>query len=121
VKRFLVYLLPVAILALFIFVMNSNIYLQRNRSKDNNFPMYIEKVKEDIRNNRWNEAKINIEKLENSWNLIMPKLQFSVERDEIGDLNASLARLKGAITAEDKGEALADLNEAQEHWNRLDD
>ena len=37
----------------------------------------------------------------------------------MNELEASLARLKGAIMAKDKGLALVELNAAYEHWKSL--
>lgn len=120
-KKFLAHLFPVLVLAAFIFIMNSNLYFKQPRNGQESFPQYMELARENIQDGKWQEAQKNIKKAENVWLQLVAKLQFSVEREEINQLNRSLARLQGAVSAQDPGEALADLNEVIEHWYRLED
>ena len=46
-------------------------------------------------------------------------IQFSSERDEINAFTMNVARLRGAIRAQDKAISLSELSEAFEHWKQL--
>ena len=50
---------------------------------------------------------------------MVPRIQFSVERDIIMDISLNLARLRGAIEAEDKPGALMELSEVHQLWQAL--
>ena len=53
------------------------------------------------------------------WDKVVNRVQFSAERNELDDLSMSIARLKGAIQAQDKPTGLTELSEAYEHWKNL--
>ncbi|AAO35050.1 hypothetical protein K144313037_02430 [Clostridium tetani] len=111
--------IPIITLVIFILVMLSGNYLKRPMGKDDDVVGFIEIVIEDVNDENWEVADKNREKLEDAWNKIVKRIQFSSERSEMNELDASLARLKGAIMAKDKGLALAELNVAYEHWKSL--
>ncbi|BDR66019.1 hypothetical protein N072000002_02510 [Clostridium tetani] len=111
--------IPIITLVIFILVMLSGNYLKRPIGKDDDVVGFIEIVIEDVNDENWEVADKNREKLEDAWNKIVKRIQFSSERSEMNELDASLARLKGAIMAKDKGLALAELNVAYEHWKSL--
>lgn len=67
----------------------------------------------------WEEVKNKIHELDNTWKKALFKIQFSSNRDEINDINSSFSRLRGAVTAKDKTNALIELNEASNHWERI--
>lgn len=52
-------------------------------------------------------------------NVLVIRVQFSSERDEINAFTKSLARLHGAITAREKSNALMELYKVYEHWKDL--
>jgi hypothetical protein len=99
--------------------MLSGSFLKKSIGKDNNIPKSIEIVKQYVNEEKWEEAKISAEKLEEVWKKVVNRVQFSSERDEINGFSISLARLKGAIMTEDKSGALMELSEAYEHWDEL--
>lgn len=118
-RKFLVVSIPIVTLSFFILVMLSGNYLKRPLGNDDNVPMSIQIVIEDVNNGRWKEAYKNTEKLSNAWKKVIKRVQFSSERDEINALSTSIARLRGAISAQDKSSALIELNAAYEHYNGL--
>ena len=118
-RRFLFYLVPSLILILSIAIMIGGPYLKNPKSDDENIAVYIEKVMEDIKNEHWEEAHENLEKLKSAWKKILPRIQFSIERDEAIEIDVNLARLKGLIFGKDQAAALAELNETAERWKNL--
>lgn len=118
-RRFLVIAIPIVTLILFILVMLSGDLLKQSLGKDDNIPQSIETVIQDVNNEDWAAASKNTEQLSESWEKIIKRVQFSSERNEINDLSKSIARLRGAIIAQDKSSGLSELYEAYEHWKGL--
>ncbi|GIM30453.1 hypothetical protein CPJCM30710_31190 [Clostridium polyendosporum] len=118
-RKFLVITIPIVTLTLFILIMLSGNILKHSFGKDDNIPASIELIMQDIKAEKWEEARKQTEQLSKSWNKIVNRVQFSSERDEINAFSANIARLRGAIMAKDKSGAYMELNEAYEHWNDL--
>jgi hypothetical protein len=118
--KFIYYLVPIVMLAIFVLSMNMGHYLKEPRGDFDNVPKYFEVVETDLTEGNWDMAKDDLEKLENAWEAVIPRIQFDAERDEINRLSISLTRMKGAIKAQEKGGALMELEEAREHWEELE-
>ncbi|HEY8463658.1 MAG TPA: DUF4363 family protein [Bacillota bacterium] len=118
--HFLLYkLIPALILAVFIVLMNSGTFLKHPRGTDDNVPKYFNLLHTSIQARHWPEAASYLNKLESAWRKIVPRIQFSEERDEINNFQHSLARLKGYLEAREKAQALAELKEIVETWADL--
>ena len=50
---------------------------------------------------------------------IFPYIQFSVEKDEMIDLNINIARIRGCIDSKEKSLALIYLQELLNNWYHL--
>jgi hypothetical protein len=118
-RKFLVIAIPVVALVLFILVMLSGDFLKESFGSDDNIPKSLEIVTQDIANENWEAAKVHTENLSTAWNKVIQRVQYSSERDEINAFSMNLARLRGAILAQDKNNGLTELSEAYEHWNEL--
>lgn len=109
----------VLILTIFIFIMNAGDYMKSPRGQSDDVAEYIDLLREDIINEEWSEAEENSKKLHIAWKKVVPRIQFSVEKDEINAINVNLSRLTAYVAAREDEEALAELYEAREHWNNL--
>lgn len=118
-RKFLVIAIPVVTLVIFIAVMLSGNFLKLSLGQDDNIPQTIGIVIKDVNNEDWEAADKDTKKLDNAWKKIVRRVQFSSERDEINAFSASLARLRGAIEAKDKSNALSELYVEYEHWGEL--
>ncbi len=118
-RKFVITVIPIITLALFVFVMNSDIIFKQPLTKNDNIPKSIRLVKVEVENKNWDEASSKTEALTKSWKNVVNRVQFSAEKNEINAFNKSLARLRGAITAKDKSCAIIELSEAYEHWINL--
>jgi len=118
-RKFLVRAIPVASIILFILIMVSDNYLKHSYSENDNVVKSIELIMNDVNMENWDEANIKIDDLNNAWMIIVKRVQFSAERNEINDFDKSVARLRGAILAKDKAGAMMELSEAYEHWENL--
>ncbi len=80
---------------------------------------YLSQVKTHVNENRWDKASQDLKRIQSAWGRVVKRIQFSVERDEINNLQHSLARLKGYIEARDKPGVYAEMEEVKETWNDL--
>lgn len=118
-RRLLIVALPIITLLIFVFIMLSGGIFKRPLGEDDNVPGTINNMIEAVTNDAWEDADSKLKDLEKAWNKIIFRVQFSSERDEINRLTTSIARLQGAVKAEDKGGALMELYEAYSHWEEL--
>ena len=118
-RKFLVIAIPIVALVLFLVVMLSGNLLKYPLGEDDNIPQAIAVVIKDVNNEDWDTAEKDTDALDKAWKKIVRRVQFSSERDEINAFSAGIARLRGAIEAKDRSNALSDLYEAYEHWNQL--
>ncbi len=115
-KRWIKSLIPAVILLIFALIMTSDWYWKKPRGPHNDVAMLLQKVRDAVLAEDWAQAKADLQQLDSAWRLVITRVQFSVERDEIRGLTLSLARLHGALLAEDKTGALMELAQAEEHW-----
>jgi len=113
------YLLVIILFAFFILIMNGGNLLKQPLSAEDNFMFFYDRLELNIINQNWEKAVVNNEKLNQAWNKIVPRIQFSVEKDEINAINVNLARLQAALTSRDPVLALTELSEMREHWENL--
>ena len=118
-RRLLFLLIPIGILLLSAAVMLSGNWLKKPRSQDEDVGYYLVQLDESLKAQAWTEAGANLEKLKDAWFAILPRLQFSIERDESVEINLNLARLRGLINGQSQAAALAELNEIRTRWHNL--
>jgi len=118
-RKIFSYGLPFLLLTVFVLVMLSGNYLKQPRGVTDNVPQYMTRLQESIIKQDWEGAEANLKKLNTAWQQVIPRIQYSVERNEMNEIDINLARLKGFIAAKDQAGALAELSEAEEQWNQL--
>ncbi|MDD4113375.1 MAG: DUF4363 family protein [Herbinix sp.] len=118
-RRFLIIAIPIVTLLLFFIIMISGNILKKPLGKDDNIPRSIHDIIDAVDNEAWDEADGKLRGLEGAWEKVVFRAQFGSEREEIKNITTSIARLKGAIKAEDKAGALMESYEAFNHWLEL--
>lgn len=118
-RKFLVISIPIFSIILFVLIMLSGNILKKPLWKNDDIPKAIQTVIQNIQSENWESAKENTKNLSDTWKVIVKRVQFSSERDEINSFDSNLARLNGAIIAKDKSSSLIEINEAYEHWEAL--
>lgn len=118
-KKFFSYLIPISLLICFIIIMNSGDYLKKPQGVNDDFEMYASYLEHDLQTLSWDKAEEDFELFYNAWNIIIPRIQFSVEKEEINKINVNLARLESFIISKNTDFARAELNEIKEHWKNL--
>lgn len=118
-RKFLIVTIPIVTIALFICIMLSGSILKKSFGKNDDVSQCIDDMIQMVEKEAWDEASKNVEDLDKAWKKVKIRVQFSAERDELNYLSTNIARLRGAIEAEDKSNALMELNEAHSHWKDI--
>ncbi|MBM7871306.1 hypothetical protein JOC70_002804 [Clostridium pascui] len=118
-RKFFIVSIPIVTIICFILIMLSGNYLKNSFSQNDNVPQLIQVLNKNISDEKWEEANSTIERLDQAWNKIVRRVQFSLERDEINGFSFTLARLRGAIKGKDKVSSFSELSEVYERWNSL--
>lgn len=118
-RKFFVIAIPIFIIGISMLIMLSGPFFKRSSGDWDNVPKHMNKITKAVTEDNWALAEQNTGDLETAWKAVIKRVQFSSERDEINAISVSIARLKAAITAEDKTSALLELNEAGQHWDDL--
>lgn len=119
-KKAVLYLVPIIFVVLSVFLMTGGRYLKAPLGQSDDVVMYIHVLREDIVCEKWDKALDDAEGLESAWKTVMPRIQFSSERNEIERISINISRIKGSIMARDIGGVLAELSEADRHFNELE-
>ncbi len=118
-RKFLVIAIPIFTLAVFLAVMTSGYFLKNPIGKEESIPQVLNSIIDEIEKENWKEAGIKTGQLDELWEKISVRIQFSLGNQEIKAFHTCLARLKGAIAAKDREDSLLEFYEANEHWNEL--
>lgn len=118
-RRLFITIIPIVTLLLFIFIMHSGSILKKPLGEEDDIPLSINNIIEAVNNESWDEVDSKFQSLENAWDKVLFRVQFGSERDRIDKLTTSIARLKGALIAEDKASAMMELYEIYNHWEGL--
>lgn len=118
-RKFIIYATPIVLLALFICIMLSGSFLKKPLGKEDSIPKIIKEIIGDVNNGDWETVNTKVDKFDKTWKKIVTRVQFSSERDEMNFVSVNIARLRGAVQAKDKVNALIELNEALIHWKEL--
>lgn len=115
--RVLAYLLPTLIILASASLFASGEYLKAPRGERDNVLMYLDQLEQDLVSENWQAADNTLNTLEIAFGKVVPRVQFTVDQNDIIDFEISLTRLRGAIQAKEKGEALIELFEINYHWH----
>ena len=118
-KKFFSFIPGILILALFVVIMLSGNFLKTPRNPSEDVVAFANTAIKHINNDKWQEAEDDITNLRKAWDKILPRIQFSVEKDEILSINTLIARLNGSLMTKHKPSALMSLYEILENWKEL--
>ncbi|NLJ95564.1 MAG: DUF4363 family protein [Clostridiales bacterium] len=118
-RKFLVIAIPTATLIVFVLVMHSARFLKKPLGQDDDIPGRLDSMIEFVNNELWDEANNDFKELSRAWDKVLARVQFGSGKEEIYQLDTSIARLEGAVVAKDKAGALMELYEVYNHWEEL--
>jgi len=118
-KKFISYAIPIVTLAVFVLLMLGGNYLKKPRRSSEDIVAFTEISIKHAKVENWHMLQKDITNMDTAWKKIIPRIQFSVETDEITDISLNIVRLKASIESKDKPNTLIQLNEIIENWDEL--
>lgn len=118
-KKIISYAIPIVTLTAFIVLMLGGNYLKKPLNSSEDVVAFVELSIEHAKVGKWDMLQQDIASIDTAWKKIIPRIQFSVERDEMYNISLNIARLRGSIASEDKPSTLIELNEIIENWDEL--
>lgn len=119
-KKVKMYIIALMILLLFVGIMKSGGILKKPFSKSDDVLSYIEALKKDVASENWKQAEIDVIQVKSAWSIVEKRVQFSVERNDMNEIDISISRIEGALLARDKTSAFIELSQIIRHWNELE-
>lgn len=88
-------------------------------SSSNNMEKKLETIEQNIKSEKWMNAKANADDLEKTWGKISSKWAILIEHREIDDIDMSLSKLKSFIDTKDKDLSLSELKTLKELYSHI--
>ena len=118
-KKFISYAIPIVTLTAFVLLMLGGNYLKKPQTPSEDVVAFVELSIKHAKVEKWGMLNQDIANIDTAWKKIIPRIQFSVERDEIYNISLNIASLRGSIASEDKASTLIELNQIIENWDEL--
>lgn len=120
-KRIIYYSIPTLLIVLFVLILNSGNFLKQPMGTADQFIQYLKETKADIQTKRWDDAKDNLTRLKTAWDIVLRRIQVTVELNDVNNLNQAIARLNGSIAVQDQITALVHVSEISAIWDQIGD
>jgi len=109
----------ILMLIVFIAVMGSGFILKNSFNSDDDVIKQINLVQKAVMADNWEQAGIELEGGFIAWEKVKNRIQFSVERVFIEDIDIELATLAGALKAENKDISIISTEKIKILWKEL--
>lgn len=83
------------------------------------FSARLEQLEDNIRNERWIQAEVELKHVNETWRKIKPWIQIDIDHDYVHELEENLAKLEGYIDTEEKAESLGTILMLNETWEDI--
>lgn len=100
--------------------MTSANYLKQSFSDEDDIIGTLQEMRENIESNNWEQSSNYILYLQKAWKKVQNRVQFSVEKIRLHELENSLSKLKGAVYAKNKDIAIIEIEMLLYYWKHLD-
>ncbi len=114
------YAVVVVILAVSLVIMNGGDYFKQARGNSDDVELHLSLAKTAVEEKQWGEATQRCQALTMAWKKIKPRIQYSVEKDEMNAIDVGLTRLYSYIRWQEQTEAWVELMEIESHWHNLE-
>jgi len=118
-KKTILITVSILMMVLYILIMSSGFLLKNPITEDDDVIKHIDLVQQSAIKNNWEESGIELEKAFKAWGKVKNRIQFSVERVFIEDIDEEFATLKGIIKAKDTNMAIITTEKIKTVWDEL--
>ncbi|WP_017726127.1 DUF4363 family protein [Halalkalibacterium ligniniphilum] len=118
-RKLLLILVPTLFIALSSALLVSTGWLKEPFSEDDRLQESIQALESHIKNQEWGQASQTQKKAEKAWESISKRIQFSVDREIMFEINGSLSRIKGSIEGRDQESTLIEIYYFYTLWESI--
>lgn len=104
---------------IFLTVISSGFILKNSFTSDDDVIKQIDLVQKAVIEDDWELARVELANGFKAWEKVKNRIQFSVERTFIEDIDVELATLSGAIKAENKDFSIITTEKIKVLWKEL--
>ncbi|QKS69954.1 DUF4363 family protein [Paenalkalicoccus suaedae] len=115
-RKILLYLIPTAFVIISLVIMTSGSWLKHSFTDSDDVSGYLSATSSFVVSEEWSEAVRNAEQLDSAWHEVLARIQYSVERDDLATITETIARVQGAIAAEDRASAMIEISLLERLW-----
>lgn len=112
-------IIVIVVLSVFILIMNAGGVLKKPFAQDDDFLGTLTQYEQSIQSENWEEADIQLHELETAWSKIQSRIQFSVEKGRLYELESSMATLHGTNAAQDKKLTIIEIEKLKDFFDHL--
>lgn len=117
--KWIVFGVPVVILAASVLVMTSGGWLKQPLRGDDDVLGLVREMEQLAKGENWEGAWAKSVAANEAWHHVVNRIQFSVEREMILEISGSLAKMQGAVQAEDASAMLQEVYYFYDLWSNL--
>ncbi|KHF40019.1 DUF4363 family protein [Halalkalibacter okhensis] len=118
-RKILLYIVPLTFILASLTLMTSGGWLKEPRSDQDELLQSVQSIEEHVQRENWQEAKRKHAYTKRAWTIVTKRIQFSVGKDTLSEVNQVLSRMEGAIEAEDANATLIEIYSFYEFWQEL--
>lgn len=118
-RKILLYTIPTLFLLVAVGIMISGSILKEPLGEDDHVIDALQELETDVKAANWVQAKDQVDEVSQAWSKVVNRIQFSIERQKMREIDNSIFRLKGSIEAEDEQSALIEIYFVYEMWDEL--
>lgn len=118
-KKRLIILVTSLILILTVAIFGSGIFLKNPMTGDDDVIQEIAQLEKEAINGKWDKADQQFERAIYAWDKVKNRIQFSVERTFLDDVDNELSTIKGAIRSKDLSMLIISVEKIRFLWTVL--
>lgn len=93
--------------------------LSKPLGKRTGFTDNLDRLENNIRDEKWDNAKTSLEDSRKAWKKLKPMLQVDIDHDYVNDLEENLTKLGGYIDTKEKPDSLATVLLIKDIWDNI--
>jgi len=118
-KKWIIIMVSSFLILFTVLLFNSAGFLKKPLTGEDNFILALSQIQSEVEKDNWNEANSFLEQADYAWEKVKNRIQFSVERTFLDDIDNELATIKGAIKSKDFSMLIISLEKIRFLWSIL--
>lgn len=115
----MLYAIPWSCILLFIGIMLSGSFLKQPFSDKDRLLDTMKSLETSINHLDWEKAEEEVNYIEKAWGKVVFRIQFSVERENMMQVDETISRIKGGVKSQDKNIIMEEIYYFYSLWDHL--